>query len=97
MLPENAIVVDESISSGRRLNWQTASALPHVGSAFAAVPLAQAFLWPLVRIACPERKIIGLQADGSAMYTVQAYGLWREKVSIHDNNLRQSGLPDPAG
>ena len=75
MLPENAIVIDESISSGRQLNWQTAGALPHSwlsicgGAIGAGLPLAVG-----AGIACPDRKIIGLQADGSAMYTVQA--LW---------------------
>ena len=27
-------------------------------------------------MACPDRKVVGLQADGSAMYTVQ--GLWTQ-------------------
>ena len=81
-LPENAIVVDESISSGRQLNWQTAGARPHSwlsicgGAIGIGLPLAAG-----AGIASPDRKIVGLQADGSAMYTVQA--LWtmaRESV-----------------
>ena len=34
-------------------------------------------------VACPDRKVIGLQADGSGMYTVQ--GLWtqaRERLDV---------------
>ena len=75
LLPENAIVVDESVSSGRQLNWQTAGALPHSwlsicgGAIGIGLPLAAG-----AGIASPDRKIVGLQADGSAMYTVQA--LW---------------------
>ena len=40
-----------------------------IGAIGAGLPLAVG-----AGIACPDRKIIGLQADGSAMYTVQA--LW---------------------
>ena len=34
------------------------------------------FLEPLDPLACPDRKVIGMQADGSGMYTVQ--GLWTQ-------------------
>ena len=77
LLPENAIVIDESISSGRQLNWQTEGANPHSwlsicgGAIGAGVPLAIGSA-----IACPERKVVALQADGSAMYTIQ--GLWTQ-------------------
>jgi acetolactate synthase-1/2/3 large subunit len=34
-------------------------------------------------IACPERKVIGLQADGSAMYTLQAlWSIAREQADV---------------
>ena len=77
LLPENAIVIDESISSGRQLNWQTVGAEQHSwlsicgGAIGAGVPLAVGSA-----IACPERKVVALQADGSAMYTIQ--GLWTQ-------------------
>lgn len=77
LLPENAIVIDESVSSGRQLNWQTAGAPPHSwlslcgGSIGAGVPLAVG-----AAVACPDRKVVALQADGSAMYTIQ--GLWTQ-------------------
>ena len=77
LLPENAIVIDESISSGRQLNWQTVGAAPHSwlsicgGAIGAGVPLAVG-----AAIACPDRKVVALQADGSAMYTIQ--GLWTQ-------------------
>jgi len=76
-LPENAIVIDESITSGRQLNWQTAGAAPHSwlslcgGSIGAGFPLSTG-----AALACPDRKVVDLQSDGSGMYTLQA--LWTQ-------------------
>jgi acetolactate synthase I/II/III large subunit len=84
LLPDNAIVVDESISSGRQLNWQTAGAAPHSwlslcgGSIGAGLPLSTG-----AAIACPDRQVVALEGDGSAMYTIQA--LWtqaRENLDV---------------
>ena len=33
-------------------------------------------------IACPDRKVICTEGDGSAMYTLQALGRKRERVAI---------------
>ncbi|MFQ5783990.1 MAG: acetolactate synthase large subunit [Alphaproteobacteria bacterium] len=77
LLPENAIVVDEGISCGRAVTPLTKGAPPHDwlqitgGSIGIGIPLAVG-----AAVACPERKVVGLQADGSAMYTVQ--GLWTQ-------------------
>ncbi|WP_245866789.1 acetolactate synthase large subunit [Oceaniglobus roseus] len=76
-LPENAIVVDESVSGGRDVWRQTEGAPPHswislTGGAIGdGIPLALG-----AAIACPERPVLALQADGSAMYTIQ--GLWSQ-------------------
>ncbi|MDH3662603.1 MAG: acetolactate synthase large subunit [Alphaproteobacteria bacterium] len=76
-LPENAIVVDESISTGRHFFPYTRTAAPHTwlqiigGAIGTGLPLAVG-----AAVACPERKVISLQADGSAMYTIQA--LWTQ-------------------
>jgi acetolactate synthase I/II/III large subunit len=84
LLPENAIVVDESMTSGRGLMGATKAAPPHDwlgntgGSIGIALPLAVG-----AAVACPERKVICLSADGSGMYTLQA--LWtmaREGLKI---------------
>jgi acetolactate synthase-1/2/3 large subunit len=84
LLPENAIVADEAISSGRGLHPFTLGAAPHDwlqlcgGSIGLGLPLATG-----AAVACPDRKVVGLQADGSAMYTVQA--LWtqaRENLDV---------------
>jgi acetolactate synthase-1/2/3 large subunit len=75
LLPENAIVVDESMTSGRGLMAATRGVPPHDwlgntgGSIGIAMPLAVG-----AAIACPDRRVVCLTADGSAMYTVQA--LW---------------------
>jgi acetolactate synthase-1/2/3 large subunit len=76
-LPENAIVIDESITSGRGLAPITAGAPPHdwlqnTGGAIGiGLPLATG-----AAIACPERKVVCLESDGSGMYTLQA--LWTQ-------------------
>jgi acetolactate synthase-1/2/3 large subunit len=75
LLPENAIVVDESVSSGRGFSGPTAGAPPHDwlsvmgGSIGFGLPCATG-----AAVAAPDRKVILLEGDGSAMYTVQA--LW---------------------
>ncbi|MCW7754441.1 acetolactate synthase large subunit [Desulfobotulus sp. H1] len=84
MQPENAIVVDEGISSGLFYNHYAAGASPH--TALSITGGAIGFGMPCAigaAMACPERPVIGLQADGSAMYTFQA--LWtqaREKLPV---------------
>jgi acetolactate synthase I/II/III large subunit len=84
VLPEGAIVVDESMTSGRGLMEATAGGAPHDwlantgGSIGIAMPLAVG-----AAVACPERRVLCLSADGSGMYTSQA--LWtmaREKLSV---------------
>jgi acetolactate synthase-1/2/3 large subunit len=84
MMPENAILVDESVTSGRRFFDISQGSAPHdfiqlTGGAIGhGIPLAVG-----VGVACPDRKVVALQADGSAMYTVQ--GLWtqaRENLDV---------------
>jgi acetolactate synthase-1/2/3 large subunit len=84
LIPEGAIIVDESVSTGRSFFAQTAGAPPHTwlnnrgGSIGYGMPVAIG-----AAIACPDRKVIALEGDGSAMYTVQS--LWtmaRENLDI---------------
>ena len=84
LLPENAIIVDESISSGPALPAATAGAPRHdllslTGTAMGmGLPLAAG-----AAIAAPGRPVILLDGDGSAMYTISA--LWthaREHLNI---------------
>ncbi|MBV9827480.1 MAG: acetolactate synthase large subunit [Alphaproteobacteria bacterium] len=77
LLPDNAIVADEAVTTGRGFFAPTKSANPHDwlsnmgGSIGLGPPLAAG-----AAVACPDRKVVALQADGSAMYTVQA--LWTQ-------------------
>jgi acetolactate synthase I/II/III large subunit len=84
LIPEGAIICDESVTTGRNFFATTEGAPPHdwlqlTGGAIGeGMPLAVG-----AAIACPDRKVINLEADGSAMYTVQA--LWtqaREKLNV---------------
>ena len=84
LLPENAIISDEAATAGLAIFPMTQGAAKHDwlmltgGSIGQGLPLAAG-----AAVACPERKVIALQADGSAMYTVQA--LWtmaREDLDV---------------
>lgn len=83
-IPEDAIVVDESVTSGRAFSPATKAAPKHTwlnncgGSIGYGMPAAIG-----AAVACPDRKVMCLTGDGSAMYTVQS--LWtmaRENLDI---------------
>jgi acetolactate synthase-1/2/3 large subunit len=84
LLPEGAIVSDEGNTAGLFVPFLTSGAPRHSwlcltgGSIGQGMPVATG-----AAVACPGRKVINLQADGSAMYTAQA--LWtqaREKLDV---------------
>ncbi len=84
LLPEGAIVVDEANTSGLFIPGMTAGAPPHdwlclTGGAIGiGLPLAVG-----AAVAAPDRKVVCLESDGSAMYTLQA--LWtmaRERLDV---------------
>ena len=83
-LPEQAIVCDEGATNGLGAFLLTANAPPHDWLTLTGGAIGQGL--PLAvgaAIACPEQKVIALEADGSGMYTVQA--LWtmvREQLDI---------------
>ncbi len=83
-MPEGAIVVDESVTTGRGFFPFSAGAPPHDwlnnmgGSIGFGTPVAVG-----AAVACPNRKVIAMVGDGSAMYTIQS--LWtmaRESLDI---------------
>lgn len=83
-IPEQCIVVDESLTTGRESMGLTMGARPHDlinnlgGSIGYATPLATG-----VALACPDRRVFCMVGDGSAMYTIQS--LWtqaRENLDI---------------
>src|SRR5262249_43457954 len=77
LLPEGAIVSDEAQTSGVWAPDATAGAPRHDwltlcgGASGQGMPLATG-----AAVACPDRPVISLQADGSAMYTLQS--LWTQ-------------------
>ena len=84
LLPEGAIVSDEGNTSSLFTPGLTAGAPPHdwlclTGGAIGqGLPVATG-----AAVACPDRKVVALQADGSALYTLQA--LWtqaREQLDV---------------
>jgi thiamine pyrophosphate-dependent acetolactate synthase large subunit-like protein len=70
--PENAIIIDESLTSGTSY-WRHSSACPpfsHLtltgGAIGSGPPLAVG-----AAVACPNRRVINIQADGSGLYSLQ--------------------------
>ncbi len=83
LLPDRAIICDEMVSSGERVwPWLAAAHHDHLpvtgGSIGQGLPVAAG-----AALACPDRKVLALEADGSGMYTLQA--LWtmaRERLDV---------------
>jgi acetolactate synthase I/II/III large subunit len=83
-LPEGAIVSDESVTSGVALAASTVGAPRHDWLTLTGGAIGQGLPVAVgAAVACPERPVIALQADGSAMYTIQS--LWtmaREQLDV---------------
>jgi acetolactate synthase-1/2/3 large subunit len=84
LMPEDAIIADEAVTFGRaffpithgapRHDWMSVTG----GAIGGGIPLATG-----AAVAAPGRRVINLEADGSAMYTLQA--LWtqaRERLDV---------------
>ncbi len=84
LLPERAIVVDEALTSGGKLGEATAGAPPHDWLTLTGGAIGQGLPTAAgAAVACPDRPVVGVQADGSAMYTISA--LWtyaREQLDV---------------
>jgi acetolactate synthase I/II/III large subunit len=83
-LPEDALISEEMVSSSEPVLAHLANAAKHErmpvtgGSIGQALPVAVG-----AAVACPGRKVLALEADGSGMYTLQA--LWtmaRENLNV---------------
>ncbi len=97
LLPENAILIDEAITSGLMLGVMTQGAPRHDLLTLTGGAIGQGLPNAVgAAIACPKRPVLALVGDGSAMYTIQA--LWtmaREQlhvVAIIFNNASYSVL-----
>jgi acetolactate synthase-1/2/3 large subunit len=84
LLPENAIVSDEGITCGLEIFGKTQAALPHDWLAITGGALGQGLPVSFgAAVACPDRKVVALQADGAAMYTVQTlWSMARENADV---------------
>jgi acetolactate synthase-1/2/3 large subunit len=84
LMPEHAIVSDEGATCGLALFAMTGGAKPHDWLSLTGGAIGQGLPVAVgAAVACPDRKVIALQADGSAMYTNQA--LWtmaREQLDV---------------
>lgn len=84
LMPENAIIVDEGITSSLMLSAMTAGAPRHDMITLTGGAIGQGLPNAVgAAVACPERPVIALIGDGTAMYTNQA--LWtmaREQLNV---------------
>jgi len=92
-LPDSAIVSEEAVSSSEPILRGLAAAAAHDllpitgGSIGQGLPVAVG-----AAVACPDRKVIALEADGSGLYTLQA--LWtmaRERLDVLAIVLKNRG------
>jgi acetolactate synthase-1/2/3 large subunit len=77
LLPENSIVSDEAVTAGIYVPGATEGAPLHDFLSLSGNSIGQGL--PLATgaaLACPDRPVLALEADGSAMYTIQA--LWTQ-------------------
>lgn len=83
-LPDGAIVSDEAATSGAFMLRATTTAPQHDWLSLTGGAIGQGM--PVATgaaVACPDRPVLNIQADGSAMYTIQA--LWtqaREELDV---------------
>lgn len=84
LLPENAILIDEAITSGLLLSAMTAGAPRHDLITLTGGAIGQGLPNAIgAAIACPDRQVVALIGDGTAMYTIQS--LWtmaREQLNV---------------
>jgi acetolactate synthase-1/2/3 large subunit len=84
LLPEGAIVSDEANTSGTFLPAYTAGAPRHDWLSLTGGSIGQGLPVALgAAVACPDRPVLALEADGSALYTFQS--LWtmaREQLDV---------------
>jgi acetolactate synthase-1/2/3 large subunit len=84
LMPHDSIVSDEAATCGLGIFPATENAPPHDWLMLTGGAIGQGLPLSLgAAVACPDRKVIALQADGSAMYTVQAlWSMARENTDV---------------
>jgi acetolactate synthase-1/2/3 large subunit len=108
--PENAIVVNEAATTGLAWNAMHAShAAPHALLFLSGGAIGQGLPNALgAALACPDRRVIAFQADGSGLYTLQAlWSMARENADVTivvcanrryrilQIELARAGIPEP--
>jgi acetolactate synthase-1/2/3 large subunit len=74
LLPEGAIVSDEGNTSGLFAAGTTAGAPPHDWLCLTGGAIGQGLPVAVgAAVACPDRRVIAFEADGSALYTLQSW------------------------
>src|SRR5580704_461611 len=83
-MPDGAIVMDEAATTGLPFLAASAAAPPHTYLSLTGGAIGQGLPCATgAAVACPDRRVIAYQADGSGMYTIQA--LWtqaRESLNV---------------
>jgi acetolactate synthase-1/2/3 large subunit len=83
-MPDGAIVMDEAATTGLPFLAASAAAPPHTYLSLTGGAIGQGMPCATgAAVACPDRRVIAFQADGSGMYTLQA--LWtqaRESLDV---------------
>jgi acetolactate synthase-1/2/3 large subunit len=84
LLPERAIVCDEAITATPSFLRATATCPPHEWLSLTGGAIGQGLPLSIgAALACPDRQVVCLEGDGSALYTIQA--LWtqaRESLDV---------------
>ncbi|WOJ95570.1 acetolactate synthase large subunit [Congregibacter brevis] len=83
-MPDHAIVSDEGATCGLAMFLCTENAPAHDWLTLTGGAIGQGLPVALgAALACPDQKVIALQADGSAMYTIQAlWSMARENADV---------------
>jgi acetolactate synthase-1/2/3 large subunit len=77
LLPENCIVMDEAATTGLPFFAASSGSAPHTYLSLTGGAIGQGLPCATgAAVACPDRRVIAFQADGSGMYTLQA--LWTQ-------------------
>lgn len=84
LLPEAAVLVNEAATSGGPLGQHLATSAPHDMISLTGGAIGMGLPAALgAAVATPGRRTVALQADGSAMYTVQAlWSMAREGLDV---------------
>jgi acetolactate synthase-1/2/3 large subunit len=84
LLPENAIISDEAVTSGVTLGVSTAGAPRHDVLALTGGAIGQGMPVAVgAAVACPDRPVLALEGEGSSLYTIQSLAtMAREQLDV---------------